>query len=169
MNTFWKVTIGAAIVTGFLLVRRQVKLLYAYSVKIKKVVVGITTLEKLELFIDVEVFNKSSIGFEITGYEFDAFLNNLLVAKVKNKDSRFVKPKSSAIVTLKVTTSPKRVFNIDNLTALLSALNPKTLMIKVKGILSAKSGIVNIANIPIDFEETLANILKKKDEKENKS
>lgn len=166
MNNFWKITIATGVITAAYLIRKQVQLLYAYSFKLRKVKTGVVSVEKLELTFTIELFNKSSIGYEITGYDFDVFLNNTLVAKVKNQDQqkRMVKPHSSALIDVKVVTSPKKVFNADNVASLLSILNPQKLMVRLKGVVSAKAGILNVTAIPVDFSDSLANIIKPKEE-----
>lgn len=164
MKTGYKIAIGTLLLGGFLFIRRQVKLLYGISYKIKKIAVGSITVDKLELIFDLDVLNKSSIGLDVTGYSFDVFINDLLVAKVVNKDIRHLNPKSSAIVSMKIVTSPKKVFKLENINTLLSVLKPDTMKIKLQGIISAQAGILNITNIPIDYENSLANMLKPKEE-----
>lgn len=174
MNTITKVAIATGLTAVFLLARRQMKLLYGYEWKLKNVKAGNISMANLELFFTIEVKNKSSIGFEVTGYDLDLFLDDgkksVLAAKVSNKEAtpKLVKPKGTAQLEIKFSTSPAKVFKADNLATLLTAFTPGKLLIKLKGIVSAKSGPLNITAIPVDYSTTLANILKPEEKAKEK-
>lgn len=157
-KTAWGIVAGVAVVAaiwGY----RQVKLLYAFAWKIKKITTGEISAEKVDVTLDVEMTNKSSISYELTGYSLDVYLDNTFISNVKSKFSQKVPSNGSSILKIVIQLSPKNFLKQENIVSLLtSVINLKKTKLRIKGVVSANAGVVNATNIPIDFSDTIGNL-----------
>lgn len=160
------VALGSLAVAGLWWGYRQINLLYQYAFKIKRVSVGDANSNKLDVALDIEFTNKSSIGFDINGYSLDVYINDIFVSKIKSATTQTVKGDGTAMLSIPISLSLRTILNAENLLRIAAALaNLKTAVLKIKGVVSIKSGIVNATDAPIEYSETIANLMKPKETK----
>lgn len=155
--------IGTLLVGGLWWGYRQVNLLYQYALKIKSVSVGEISSKKLEVTLHVEFTNKSSLKFDVNGYSLDVYINGIFISKIASTQKQLVPGDGKAVLNIPIALSIENIIMGNNLLRIVAAIaNLKTAVLKISGTASVKSGILNASNAPIEFSETLANLIKPK-------
>ena len=139
----------------------QYKKLMNYVIKVKSAVVKTITANLLDLDLILDFENKSNISFEIKNQEYEIYIDNKFISKIKNIKPVFVQAKSQSDIFVNIKANPTKVgskFKLEDLNKLLDFQNIK---IKVIGKLKVKLYGFPV-NIPFNFETTI------KELKENK-
>ena len=139
----------------------QYKKLMNYVIKVKSAVVKTITANLLDLDLILDFENKSNISFEIKNQEYEIYIDNKFISKIKNIKPVFVQAKSHSDIFVNIKANPTKVgsrFKLEDLNKLLDFQNIK---IKVIGKLKVKLYGFPV-NIPFNFETTI------KELKENK-
>ncbi len=140
-------------------VYRQYDLLYSYCYKFKKWNIVQLGLKRVILEPILKVYNISDFGFYLTGYKFDIYVNNKFVSKVYSNKMQYLNPNGESKISFMIDFEPKKLFKNVNAELILGLLDPSKLIIKLKGVVSARSGIITVRNIYIELEDSLKNWL----------
>lgn len=160
MKGIYKGLIGAAILIGGVLIYRQYKLLTAFVVKFAKLKIDELSAKSLKMSLFLNITNESSIGFDITGYTVDIFLNKVFITKAQGNDIQFIKGNGKSLLKIDFLATPQSVIKKENIPLLAALLAPKKIMVKVKGVVSVRGSVFNANNFPVDIEDTIENLTK---------
>jgi LEA14-like dessication related protein len=108
----------------------------------------------------VIIRNLSNIGFDIDSYNFDVYLNNILVSNISESIKQTLVPKGLSEISLRVSFNPTKI-NVGTALELVSALMFKknTTTIRIKGHVSGSIAYIPFTNMPIDVTSTIEEIL----------
>ena len=129
----------------------QGAILYDYKYRIIGVSIKKITLKEVELQIDVEVINNSSITATLSSYYFDILLNGKKVAVVQNASvNQFLqKNGGTSYFPMKVTINPKEFADVNLLSGLLESVKNST--IEQRGYFGFKKGLLRFNKIPFNY------------------
>lgn len=139
---------------------RQAKKASDFCYKIKKVKINKLNRAFTSIDLTFDFQNKSKLEFMVTNQDFDVFINDILVTKIKSNQSFALRPEAWSPLTTTINFNPDEVFksvkSIDFLKNMLGGTDK--IKIKVVGKIGVKSGVIS-ANIPIDITQTLKELL----------
>ncbi len=137
----------------------QYKKLTDYSVKFKRA--KLNKLDRNELNFDVlfSFFNKSSIAFKIIRQDYEVFINNVLIAKIKSDKPVEIAKKSSTHLSLNFAVNPSYLKQQFGENVFLLAKNYAKLQVKIKMELKLKAFGISF-KFPYEYVDTLENMLK---------
>ena len=129
----------------------QASILYRYKYEVVGVTIKKVQLKEVELQIDVEVINNSSISATLTNYYFDIILNGERVAVIKNAsvDQFLEKNGGVSYLPMKVVIDPAKFVKGNVLTGLLESVKNST--IEQTGYFGFKKGLIRINKIPYSY------------------
>ena len=129
----------------------QASLLYNYKYRILGVTIKKATPQAVELQVDVEVVNDSSIEATLTNYYFDIFLNGEKVAVIENASvNQFLRANGGrSFFPMKVTIDPKKFLTGNVAGGLLASINNST--IDQVGYFGFKKGLLRFNRIPFRY------------------
>jgi LEA14-like dessication related protein len=108
------------------------------------------SFSELIIQLDVEITNDADITLTITDYYFDIYLNNVLVANVRNASVNQILNKNGgkSLFQIDVKIDPRKVFNLDLLSSLTTSIKESDL--RMVGYFGIKKGLLKFKNIPYD-------------------
>jgi LEA14-like dessication related protein len=108
------------------------------------------SFSELIIQLDVEITNDADITLTITDYYFDIYLNNVLVANVRNASVNQILNKNGgkSLFQIDVKIDPRKVFNLDLLSSLTTSIKESDL--RMVGYFGIKKGLIKFKNIPYD-------------------
>ena len=129
----------------------QASILYRYKYEVVGVTIKKVSLKEVELQIDVEVINNSSISATLTNYYFDIILNGERVAVIKNAsvDQFLEKNGGVSYLPMKVVIDPAKFVKGNVLTGLLESVKNST--IEQTGYFGFKKGLLRFNKIPFNY------------------
>lgn len=138
---------------------RQYNLLYAYCYRFVKWNVVQLGLKRVIIKPSLKIYNISDFGFTVTAYKFDIYVNSKFVSKVYSNEKQFIQGNGESIINFNIDFEPKTLFKNVNVGLIVGLLDPSKLIIKFKGVVSLRSGIITVRNGYIEMEDTLKNWL----------
>lgn len=129
----------------------QASILYRYKYELAGITITKVSLKEVELLLDVEVINNSSISATLTNYYFDIFLNGERVAVIQNAslNQYLEKDGGTTYLQMKVTIDPAKFVKGNVLTGLLESVKNST--IEQRGYFGFKKGLIRINKIPYSY------------------
>jgi LEA14-like dessication related protein len=130
---------------------KQLEILYLYKYKLISLNILKANLQTIEIVLNVEVVNDSTISVTITDYYFDIFLNDKKVAVIQNAtaNQKLVANGGKSVFPLKVSIQTKDFISGNVLFGLLESV--KNSSIKQVGYFGIKKGLIRMKNIPIEY------------------
>ena len=139
----------------------QYKKLMNYIIKVKTAVVKTITANLLDLDLTLDFENKSNISFEIKSQEYEVYIDNKFISRIKNIKPVFVQAKSHSDIFVNIKANPTKVgskFKLEDLGKLLDLQNVK---LKIIGKMKVKLYGISV-NIPFNYETTIKELREKK-------
>jgi LEA14-like dessication related protein len=139
----------------------QYKKLMNYVIKVKSGVIKTITANLLDLDLTLDFENKSNISFEIKSQEYEIFIDNKFISRIKNIKPVFIQANSHSDIFVNIKANPTKVgskFKLEDLNKLLDLQNVK---IKVIGKLKVKIYAFPV-NIPFNYETTIKELRENK-------
>lgn len=116
-----------------------------------------------KVFIDfiLKIKNISIVRIKIVGYEFDIFLNDINVGKIKGNKEQVIKAEQYSLLNIPLAINLKETFGLVRSADILSslAMNPKSIIISLRGMFAGEVFKLKVKNIPIDYSITLQEII----------
>lgn len=139
----------------------QTELLKQFCYKIENYKLLKVTNKSIIMRFDIAIENKSDLEIKISGYDLDLYLNTKKVISVKSKNKVVIKPKSFNNIKVYAEFDPSLKFKLDYLLQLIGyfMISKESIDISVKGKISASSGFLRAANVPINLYYNLAEIM----------
>lgn len=168
-----QVVIGTSLIAGVVALVYGLYQFYTYQIsqalkycyKISSVSFNKISLNNINMNVGVLIMNKSDFVVNLTGYSFDIYLNEKLITTAKSNQIQTIANNSVSEIVANVNFEPSKFFDLSYVAQLLIwAVNSKDkIVLQIKGSFSAKLNFIQIANYPVDFKMTLAEILAPED------
>lgn len=136
----------------------QYKKLMDFTLKFKRLVVRNIGANFLDFQMVFDFFNNSNVNFVITNQEYDIYLNNTYITKLKSNKEINVTSKSNTEIPLDVQIKPEDTLKNLNVSLL---QNPKKYLIKIDAKLKVRLWFFKV-NVPFTYSDTLENMMAKK-------
>lgn len=138
---------------------QQFEILNNYDYKIIGAKILGVSPSRVEVQVNVEVTNDSSISVVITDYYFDIFLNGVKVAVVKNGslNQRLEANGGKSYLPINISISTFDLVKGDVVMGLIESVKNST--IQQKGYFGLKKGIFKFNNIPFDYTYRLKDFM----------
>ena len=146
------VTITGAI--GYL----QYKKIMDYTIKLKNVIVNSISATLLDLTLNLNYQNKSNFGFVIESQSYDVYINNSLIAKLKNQNPIKIEPKSITVIPLNVKVNPSKAISDIKLNLAQILLKPESVVLRIETKLKVKIWLFSV-NIPYNYSATFKELM----------
>jgi LEA14-like dessication related protein len=130
-----------------------------YCYRFIKFNIGQLSWDRVIITPILSLYNISDIGFYLTAYKIDIYVNGKFVSKAYSGVGQYLSPNGESQLSVTIDFSPKVVFSDIDATMISSFLDTSKLMIGFKGVLSVKSGVVTAKNIYLQMEDSLKNWL----------
>lgn len=139
--------------------KRQAEVLEDFDYRITNIKIENLKWDNIKLLVSTLIHNKSDIGFTITGYDIEVFLDGKKIADVQNSNlAEQLKPNSNSPINFYVMFSPQDIIGSGlQIGSILK--NLKTTQLQMKGKVSLKKGLFGYSNYPVDILYTLDEFL----------
>jgi LEA14-like dessication related protein len=147
---------------GYIVITEQIRLLKSYCYRIKNVKVRTANKDLIEFQMDLMFKNQSDVDVDIKGYKFDILIDSIHVGFVESKTAQIIKAKTVSLFSITVKVLPKEVFrDLVQIIGLLAkfATNPNSIVVTIKGNITAKHSIIMVKDLPIEMSMTIAESL----------
>jgi LEA14-like dessication related protein len=151
--------IGVVTITGALFYL-QYKKIMQYVITVKGAFVNSISATLIDLTLRLNFENKSSVGFVIESQTYDVYLNDGLIAKLKNNTPITIAPKATTIIPLNVKTNPRTALSSVKLRIADILLKPDSVILKVVCKLKVKIWFFTV-NIPYTYAASVKELTKK--------
>lgn len=148
--------IGIVTIAGALAYLQYQKLM-DFTLKFKRIIVRNIAANYFNFDIVLDFFNKANMNFRVVSQEYDVYLNNIYITKLKSDKDILIKAKSSSEIPLNVELKPEDVVKNLNVSLL---QNPKKYIIKIDAKLKVKFWFFKV-NVPFTYSDTLENMMAK--------
>lgn len=134
---------------------KQLEVLNNYQFKVVGGNIVKASLTKIDIQLNVEVINNSSISIVLSDYFFYVFLNGVKVAVVKNAsvNQTLEKNGGKSYFPMQISIATTQLLQGDSLLGLIESVKNSTY--RLQGHVGVKMGILKIPNIPIDYSGKL--------------
>ena len=168
MEKVTKIKIGLGLVmvglAGFTVnyLMKQVKLLVNTVFELSGAHIDKISLKEISMTIWWRVVNPSDIGFTVSNQTFDIFLNGKFIKKVGNAIPVKINARSDVRIPTYIVFTPKELLTIgiQNFASLANKEGREKLRLKVTGNLTIKTSIFKLKEFPVNFEDSIGNIMK---------
>jgi LEA14-like dessication related protein len=119
------------------------------------------SFQEISITLWWKVENKSDIAFNISNQVYDVYLNGKLAKRIGNAPEIKVYPHSVARIPTNVVLNPKELLEIGiaNIDSFLSKEKRNKITLEVIGNLTLKTSIFKMKDFPIEFKDTIGNIM----------
>ncbi|MDD5013543.1 MAG: hypothetical protein PHW73_00390 [Atribacterota bacterium] len=157
--------LGALAAGFYAFYRRQIYLALQFCYKLHQITPITFSKNKVELKILLKILNRSSFDINLTGYDFDVYMNSIKLTHIKSNKENKILPNSSSIIELYVVINPKEVFSTSEWVKIFEYFITDTskVIIKVTGQLSAKLNFISMKNLPVTYESSMKELMKPAD------
>lgn len=157
----WLIVAGLGLITTVVVyITRQYNALINAGKKIVGAKVHSMTLTKVNVTVFVEIENKGDLSVDITGQDYNVYVNDTYVSNIKAKEEIHINSNGKSVLPLNIEFNPSQVL-LTSLTNLTSIMSDKSkVMVSVRGGLSLKSGALNVKNYSFELNMSLAEIIK---------
>lgn len=123
-------------------------------------------LDKISFTVMFMLENKGDISVVVSEQNYNVFINGVPVSNINNKTNVKIVAKGFSVIPFDISISIRELLSVGlmNLGDFIS--NKEKIVIKTKGSLSIKAGIVSLKKYPFELEYTLAQILDAKKSKD---
>jgi LEA14-like dessication related protein len=173
-----KVVIFSAIIAGlagigyglYRFYKKQIDLALSYCYKISGAKFNTVTKNRINLDLMVKILNNSAFQADLTGYDFDVFINGKFIAKIAGSKAQSIASKGVSELGLNIDFNPDKVFNADDLMKLITwyFTDKANVVIQVRGSFSVRLNFIKVSEYPIDVKMSLADITAPEDPKKPK-
>jgi LEA14-like dessication related protein len=142
-----------------LYVNQQIKLLKDSCWAIIGVIIRKLSLESVELTLLLKLMNRSDLAITVGKQKYLIYVNDMYVATVSKEQGFAWASQSTKTLPLDIVFNPQELLKtgVQNIVALLG--DKTKFKITIKGIITAKSGIISVSNLTFDTTYTLAELL----------
>lgn len=128
----------------------QALILEKFTYKVLGIKILKSTLSRVELQINLEVTNNSSISLTLSNYNFDIILNGVKVAEIQNASVNQLlnKDGGKSFFPLNVVVNTTQFIKKDLLLGLLESVRESDL--RLRGNFGIKKGIIRFKSVPFD-------------------
>lgn len=152
-------SLSLALISIIVYFKKQYDLLLNACYTISGGIIHTLGLDNVRITLFFKIVNESDLTITVSDMNFDIFVNNMFVTKIKKSEKQTLYSKSEAVIKLEFEFNPK-----DLLRAGLSSIQPilqdqEKLVITTKGYFSAKAGILNLKKVPFEENITLKELL----------
>jgi LEA14-like dessication related protein len=158
--------LGSAIVAGLVFLtlwaRRQYKKYHTNVFEFVGVSVGSLNLRRISITFFFRYVNNTDVSFYVKNQRYNVYFNGELVKVIDNPDRVDIPGNTETKIPVKVDFSPGEAFKaaVPNLNALL--YDRSKLKIKIKGYFTAGALGVEGQHVPVDYVDTLSNMMGEK-------
>lgn len=151
--------IAALTVAGYVYYKTQIKKLSNIKVNPSKYRFRKLSFNDALLDIDLDILNESNFDITVKSYDIDAYVNESMVAKLKNNVNQIVKASGNSLITVSIAFNPKLVLKgILTADIIKGVLFDKSkILITLNGHVSVSgSGVLTVDNIPVNYSKPLS-------------
>lgn len=159
-------TIGILLLfsTAGFAIKNQAALLGQLDFKFKGYEVKSLSLQKITVELTIMVSNKSTISFDINGYDLQIMANKKPLARLSSATHQVVPALGSANIRLTVAAAPSQLLGTAVSSDILSAItgDKSKILIGISGTVSGKiANAIGVKNFPININSALTDLLPK--------
>ena len=150
--------VGGLITFG-IYITNQIKLLKDSCWAIIGCIIRNMTLESVELTLMLKLMNRSDLAIMIGKQQYMIYVNGTYIATVQKTEGFSWASGATVTLPLDIVFNPQDLLKggVSNIVALLG--DKTKFIITIKGVITAKSGIVSISNLKFETTYTLAELL----------
>ena len=140
---------------------RQGKRLYEAMYTVSGAVIQELSLNSVSLTLLLKIQNKGDLSVEITGQQYDIFVNKIKVTSINNANKVKIHSNTCSVIPLQVKFNPQDLFKVglDNLSFIIG--DKSKIMVEIKGRLNFTAGAVRMKDFKLNESMTLAQIIEK--------
>ena len=139
----------------------QYKKIMDYAIKVKNTVINSISGSLIDLTLNLNFENKSSVAFVIESQSYDVYINNGLIAKLTNNKPITIAPKSVSVIPLNVKVDPTKALESVKLNISDILLKPESVILKIVAKLKVKLWFFSV-NIPFTYAASVKELRSKK-------
>ena len=161
-----KLGLGALMIglAGYVIVYvgKQAKILVGTVIEFAGLKINKFTLQNVFLTLFFKVLNKSDIGFTIQNQSWKIYLKDELIKELVNPNQIKVLPHSDTRlpIYLNFTIAEALKLGITQFNLIQNEGDRKKTIIKIVGVITVGTSVIEFKKIPIEFQDTLQNFIK---------
>ncbi len=148
---------GLYVYNNFMILYKNILVAFTKKPAIK---INELSTSSIKITISYKIINSGILSADVTGQNYDVFINDKKIASVNNKDKVHIASKGTTNYPLTVDLNPNDVSlaGQKNIISIIIPAKRKDFVFRIKGTLNLKAGIVSYKKLPIDVSFTLADL-----------
>ena len=140
-------------------VGKQAKIIVGTVIEFAGVSINKITFQNVFLTLFFKVLNKSDIGFTVQNQSWKVYINNELIKELVNPNKIKVLPHSDTRlpIYLNFTVVEALKLGITQFPSLSDIDNRKQTIIKISGVITVGTSVLEMKKIPIEFQDNMQN------------
>lgn len=141
--------------------KRQLYYVMQYCYKLYKFVPKKFSKDNFQFDLTLKILNRSTFMLQINSYNIDIFIQNKYLTSINRNDINIINPSGVSYINATINIVPKNILDPALLAQLLGyyITDKSKIIISVKGTLNVQSSFIKLKKLPIDYSDSLQNLL----------